>query len=318
MSDTPSHPIQAVVKRTGLSAHVIRVWEKRYGAVTPHRTQTNRRLYSDEEIERLSLLRRLSEAGQGIGYVAKLPTNRLKALAMDAAGSGADGAERLAAEHGAEAHVRTAVVAVQRLDAPALGEVLKRAELELGAQGVLQRVIAPLAQQLGELWREGTITAAHEHFATAVLRVFLGRAARPFAVEPHGPLLIVVTPAGQLHELGALLAGATAANLGWRVVYLGASLAAADIAGAARQNQARAVALSIVYPEDDPLLKAELTRLRELLPDTPILAGGRATSAYRRTLDEISALTPADLGELGTALDRIRQPMAGRRRPASA
>jgi MerR family transcriptional regulator, light-induced transcriptional regulator len=318
MSDTPSHPIQAVVKRTGLSAHVIRIWEKRYGAVTPHRTQTNRRLYSDEEIERLSLLRRLSEAGQGIGYVAKLPTNRLKALAMDAAGSGADGAERLAAGHGADAHVRAAVVAVQRLDAPALGEVLKRAELELGAQGVLQRVIAPLAQQLGDLWREGTITAAHEHFATAVLRVFLGRAARPFAAEPHGPVLVVVTPAGQLHELGALLAGATAANLGWRVVYLGASLAAADIAGAAKQNQARAVALSIVYPEDDPLLKAELTRLRELLPDTPILAGGRATPAYRRTLDEIGAVTPADLAELGTALDRIRRPVAGRIRSASA
>ena len=79
-------------------------------------------------------------------------------------------------------------------------------------------------------------------------------------------MLVVATPAGQIHELGALLVGAAAANLGWHVTYLGASLPAAEIAGAARQNRARAVALSLVYPEDDPRLEGELTRLRESLP----------------------------------------------------
>ena len=62
------------------------------------------------------------------------------------------------------------------------------------------------------------------------------------------------------------LVGATAAHLGWQVTYLGASLPAAEIAGAAVQKRARAVALSLVYPEDDPRLPGELTRLREALP----------------------------------------------------
>ena len=57
MEWTPGHPIKVAVRRTGLSAHVIRVWEKRYGAVVPARTAANRRLYSDEEIVRLQWLR---------------------------------------------------------------------------------------------------------------------------------------------------------------------------------------------------------------------------------------------------------------------
>ena len=70
------HAIKAVARRTGLTAHVIRIWEKRYGAVKPERTGTNRRLYSDEQIERLSLLRDITRAGHSIGPMATLPTEK--------------------------------------------------------------------------------------------------------------------------------------------------------------------------------------------------------------------------------------------------
>ena len=120
-------------------------------------------------------------------------------------------------------------------------------------------------------------------------------------------MLIVTTPAGQLHEIGALLVAAAAANLGWHVTYLGASLPAAEIAGAASQNRARAVALSVVYPEDDPLLEGELTRLRESLPvETPLLVGGRAMPAYREVLKKIGAIELTDLTHLLATLDSLR------------
>jgi methylmalonyl-CoA mutase cobalamin-binding subunit len=144
-----------------------------------------------------------------------------------------------------------------------------------------------------------------------VVRAFLNRAARPFAGVQDAPVLIVVTPIGQLHELGAGLVAAVAANLGWRAVYLGSGLGAADIAGAARQNHARAVALSIVYPADDPNLPDELVRLRELLPGTAIIAGGRAMPAYRGILDKIEAIQSQDLANLGSILDDLRIPTKG-------
>ena len=138
---------------------------------------------------------------------------------------------------------------------------------------------------------------------------FFGHAARSFAGTEGAPVLVVATLSGQLHEIGALLAAAAAANLGWHVNYLGASLPAAEIAGAARQSQARAVALSLVYPEDDSRLEGELTRLRELLPaDVPLLVGGRAVPAYGPALKRIAAHQINDLKELGRTLDALRKP----------
>jgi DNA-binding transcriptional MerR regulator/methylmalonyl-CoA mutase cobalamin-binding subunit len=297
--------IKMVVKRTGLSAHVIRIWEKRYGAVEPERTGTNRRLYSNDQIDRLNLLRQLTRNGHSIGQIAKLPAEKLRELGRESPGI-EEQTERTAAAP--PAHLDECIRAVRSLNSESLAESLKRAETELGSQGVLQRVVAPLAQTIGDLWREGVITAAHEHFASAVIRIFLGHAARPFAGTESDPVLVVATPAGQIHELGALLVAAAAANLGWRITYLGANLPAAEIAGAARQNRARAVALSLVYPDDDPRLESELTRLHDSLPgDVTILAGGRAMPAYRDVLEKIHALPILDLPHLFATLELLRK-----------
>ena len=301
--------IKVVARRTGLSAHVIRIWEKRYGAVEPERTGTNRRLYSDEQIERLSLLRDITQNGHSIGHVAKLPTEKLRELSKESHGTNGRAPRALTASPAAPTFLDECVAAVQSLDARALEETLKRAATELGAQGLLQRVVAPLVQTLGDLWREGTITAAHEHFASGVIRIFLGQAAKPFAGTDSAPVLVVTTPAGQIHELGALLVGAAAANVGWHVTYLGASLPAAEIAGAARQKRARAVALSLVYPEDDHRLDGELTRLHESLPpEVTLLVGGRAMPAYHDVLEKIGATQIADLTDLCATLDDLRKP----------
>ena len=303
------HSINAVVRRTGLSPHVIRIWEKRYGAVRPERTGTNRRLYSEEEVERLNLLRELTRAGHSIGAVANLPLSKLRKMVTEhdiGAKSRPSGQPNFLEE---------CLGAVRRLDAPGLEATLKRGAVDLGGQGLLQKVVAPLAQKIGELWCKGTITAAHEHFASAVIRVFLGHTARSFAPTESAPALVVGTPSGQLHELGALLAGAAAGNLGWQVTYLGPSLPAAEIAGAASQSRAHAVALSLVYPEDDPKLEGELIRLRELLPpELPLLVGGRAAPAYHTALKKVGALLINDLDHLCSVLEDLRKPASKHRK----
>ncbi len=305
----PLHTIKAVAQRTGLTAHVIRVWEKRYGAVEPSRTESNRRLYSDAELERLGLLRDLTHAGHGISAIARLPVEKLRKLAAEATALNGNSAER---QNSAKTSLlEQAVDAVTKLDAIRLDQVLNRGAVELGTQGLLQKLIAPLVQIIGDLWRDGEITAAHEHFASSVIRIFLGHAAKSFVAAENAPGLVVATPNAQLHELGALLVGAAAANLGWNVTHLGASLPAAEIAGAALQSRARAVALSIVYPEDDPRVEMELRKLRELLPaGFPLLVGGRASPAYKHALEKAGALHMKDLAHLCTTLDQLRKPKA--------
>jgi MerR family transcriptional regulator, light-induced transcriptional regulator len=308
-----SFSIQAVAERTGLSAHVIRAWERRYRAIEPERSPGKHRLYSDAEIERLTMLRRAVEGGHSIGQIARMPAQELAALVANRPPP-AHASNRALPDDPAVAIRSEAVRAVEQFDSAALETTLRSALLKLGHNGLLRMVIAPLAEEVGERWRRGELTAAHEHFFTASVKVLLGDLTRQFAPPLTAPRIVVGTPTGQLHELGAIMAAATAANLGWRPIYLGPSLPAHEIAGAALRNEAAAVALSIVYPEDDPNLARELTDLARLLPaNTRIMAGGRAAGAYFDTLVRIGALYAGSIEEFADQLDALR-----RRAPAPA
>jgi DNA-binding transcriptional MerR regulator/methylmalonyl-CoA mutase cobalamin-binding subunit len=303
------HSLRVVTQRTGLSTHVIRIWEKRYGAVKPERTASNRRLYSDAEIERLTLLRLATVAGHGIGSIASLPLERLKVLVAQAEPNARPQSEAGKPLSLPESFQASCLTAVKQMDVRRFEEALQRALIALGHQGLLRQVIAPLSQTIGELWRSGEVTAAHEHFLSASLKVFLGQMAKQFATPDHAPGILVATPVGQLHELGALMVNTAAAHLGWRTIYLGTSLPAAEIAGAAVQNHVMAVALSIVYPEDDPTLPQELANLRRFLPpQIHILTGGRAAAAYHEALTRIGAIQTGDLDAFCRQLDLLRRP----------
>jgi DNA-binding transcriptional MerR regulator/methylmalonyl-CoA mutase cobalamin-binding subunit len=316
MSDT-IHSIKAVARQTGLSPHVIRIWEKRYQAVTPSRTDTHRRLYSDQEIQRLILLRNATAAGHSIGNVARLSDERLRELAARpsaaAAAESAPAVEPSAADTAAAPQnpaeiIDAAIKATSELDAAALERVLARASVTLGHRGLLQKVVAPLAHRVGELWAQGVFKICHEHLASAVIRTLLANSVKLQSPHPSAPTVVVSTPAGQIHELGAAMVAAGAAHIGWRVTYLGPNLPANEIAAAVEQSNARAVALSMVYPEDDPTVDEELQLLRRLLPTTvSILVGGRASAAYRNTLQRIGAVIITDLNELYAQLELIRR-----------
>jgi len=304
-----------VVRQTGLSPHVIRVWERRYQAVSPGRTTTNRRRYSASEVERLMLLKAATHAGHSIGTVAGLTNDQLKALgggvSVAPASASMDGARATAVvmrPPQAEAFLDESLRAGRGLDSPGLDRALDQALVALGHRGLLTLVIAPLIQLIGEQWKAGILTAAHEHFASAVIRVFLSHVSRPFLASENSPVLVVSTPSGQIHELGAVLVGSAASSLGWWVVYLGPSLPASEIAGAALQRGARAVALSVVYPEDDTALPGEVDRLRRLLPaSTALLVGGRAAASYAGAFSETGITLIRALEDFGEALDRLRR-----------
>ncbi len=149
-------PIQLVARLTGLSAHVIRIWEQRYRAVEPRRTATKRRLYSQSEIERLSLLRDATHAGHSIGQVAQLPTDKLGKLVAASPNLQARAPRaETEAPRSASFH-EECVAAIQSLDAHALDEALKRGATALGALGLLQRVVpVVLHGDRTAMWKEG-------------------------------------------------------------------------------------------------------------------------------------------------------------------
>jgi len=197
--------------------------------------------------------------------------------------------------------------AVLRMDASGLEGLLERASVAMGQMRLLAEVIVPLVERIGDGWMRGEVKVSQEHVATSVLRTFLGNIARPIALHPRAPVLVVTTPAGQIHELGAIIVAAAATGLGWRVVYGGACLPAEEIAGMAIAQGARAVGLSIVHPTDDPGVSLELQLLRRLLPATTrILVGGRASNAYRKGIEAVGATRVGSLDDLRGELNRLR------------
>ena len=304
------HTIKFAAQQTGLSQHTIRAWERRYGALTPDRTATNRRLYSNEDIDKLKLIQRGVQAGHTVGRIAGLSASELAELLGPA---GRSEPPRAAEVHDPSAapdwapYLAECVGSVASLDGAGLENALNRAAIMLGAVALIENIMLPLMEELGENWAAGDVGPAHEHLATAVLRTFLGRTLATFQPPLQAPRVIVTTPQGQIHELGALIAAVTAAAAGWRALYLGPNLPYGEIVAAAHQSGAAAIALSIVYPHDDPGLNHELKALRtQVGPEMLIMAGGRAAANYREALDAIGAVTIRDIRGLRLKLDALQ------------
>ena len=295
------YPMRVVMSRTGLTADVLRAWERRYGAVQPYRSPAGQRLYSDRDVERLLLLRRATLDGHSIGAIATLDDHALEALLA-----------RSPATEAATPHaelrtlLREAMHAAERLDSSALEATLRRATMALGATPFVDEFAPRFLVEVGERWHAGTLGVAHEHLATSLVRRALDRVIEAFVVPVRAPRLVVATPAGEQHELGAMLVAAAAAQEGWRVVYLGANLPAAEIIGAAQDVHARAVALSLVAARGHDVV-AELRATARGLPDgTSLLVGGRTAELVVGETHARGVRVLGDIAALRRALRAIR------------
>jgi DNA-binding transcriptional MerR regulator len=293
-------PIRVVARRTGLKPDLVRAWERKYGAVVPARSDANRRAYSEAEIERLRLLRRVTELGHPIRIVARLPDDELIALLRP---PDSDPGDRTA-------DIVSALDAVLEFDEEGLRSQLDRAEAGMGRVPYMERFLTPLLRAIGDSRARGTMQPAHEHLATKEVRDQLSRMIAGPASETS-PRLVVATLSGQLHDLGTLMVSVAASELGWNVSCPGSSLAPEEISAAVSATKALAVAISLVYPEEDPRVVVAIDLLRRYLPSrTALLLGGRAVPAYRARIRSSGTYFGESLTELTNLLDTIRSQAA--------
>lgn len=295
----PRHPMRFVIRRTGLSADLLRAWEKRYQAVQPGRTPGGQRLYSDDDVERLTLLHQVAGNGRTISQVARLSADQLRTLLVEDAGAQTDSAgEDPETRRGAEL-TPLMLEAAAALDAQQLERLLRRATLHLGASAAIEQVIVPFLHQIGVRWHENQINPAHEHLATAVVQRTLHWILEGNAPVAEGPAIVLAAPEGERHELGLQIVTAVAAGEGWRVIFLGADLPAETIASATLQSGARLLAISIVSSQGTPALLKRLTALRHALPaSVTILVGGAAANQIRDQITAIGMHVLPDLTQL--------------------
>jgi len=298
------YPIQVVSQRSGLSADVIRVWERRYQAVRPARSPSNQRLYSENDISRLALLRTATTRGRRISSIADLSNRQLAQLLADDEPSTTS---IMPAQINSQERIEDCLNAILTMQPNALEKHLSSASLALGTLAFMNKIVSPLMQYIGDMWRQGNIRTCQEHMATAHLRSFLGQQIIHANTATHAPRIIISTPPNQTHELGALMSAVTAAMAGWNVIYLGSLAPIEEIAFAADIKDAKAVALGISYPNDDATLTKHLKQLRTLLPKhVAIIVGGPTLDRYRDALEAINAKAMDDLLQFSYYLDQLR------------
>jgi len=240
MAGEAKYRVGMVSKMTGLSTHTLRMWEKRYAAVLPKRTDAGGRLYTDADVERLRLLHKLVQSGHSIGGIANLPDGDLRGMTAAAPATSI----QTASQHLPELRERV-MAAIERLRIQEAEQLLTSAALSTEPSEFLKSVVAPILVEVGERWERGELRIAHEHACSTLMRGLLFSLMRLYPANDAQRRVVVGTPAKEDHELGAMMVAMLAAMHGWSVLYLGPDLPAEEIAYAVNHVDADLLMLSV-------------------------------------------------------------------------
>jgi DNA-binding transcriptional MerR regulator len=236
-------------RRVGVSSHVLRAWERRYGVPRPVRTAGGYRLYSEADEERIRLMR--SHIARGLS-------------AAEAARAAFQGALSPAA----------LAQALEGFDEPAAEAALDRLLTDFTIETVLRDTILPYLCGLGDRWKRGEVTVAQEHFASNVLRNRLATLSQGWG-RGRGPQALLACAPDELHDIPLLAFGIALRRNGWRVSYLGACTPVDDVIETAVATLPRLVVLSAVDPARFDGLEPSLVHLAGI---APLALGGRGAT----------------------------------------
>jgi methanogenic corrinoid protein MtbC1 len=259
---------------TGISADTLRMWERRYGVVSPVRTEGGYRLYDDASLARLTAMSALVKAGWAPSRAAVQVTSGTTLGPSDQADPGHPDASTVPGTQHDEVDllVRLAATFDRAAIAPALDEKFQGQELEALADSWLMPALA----KLGAAWRRGEVSVAAEHFVSASVQRRLAAAldAVPRPV-PSAPSVVVGLARSSRHELGVLTFAVLLARAGLDVVYLGADVPPDSWVVAVETSSPSAVVLGVPRLEDVPAVRDTAAALTSARPDLLVLLGGR-------------------------------------------
>ena len=196
--------------------------------------------------------------------------------------------------------------AVISLDPDRLNRSYDQAAVDLTRSALLKEIIVPLFEEIGNLWRNGSLKIINEHMATSVTRTLLLNMLRATAVSDTAPRIVIATAAGQWHDMGALTVALTAAEYGWHPFTLALICRLRKLRPRVKQTAPCAVAISITHLLDKHPLVNELRKLRRYIGDDLILfVGGQAIIGHTQILEEINAKHIPNVDQLSEELNSV-------------
>jgi len=260
------YSIKDLEKLSGIKAHTIRIWEKRYKLVEPARTSTNIRYYTDEDLKKLLNVSMLNRYGFRISNIVAMSPEELNRRLTNISLNESDYV----------IEVENMILCMIEMDESRFERILSSAVVKYGFEETMTGILHSFFEKIGILWQTGTITPAQEHFVTNLVRQKLIKTIdslkSPVAINPKVFLLFL--PEEEYHEIGLIFFHYLIKKHGHQVIYLGQNVPVADLKEIVSLRKVDFLFTSITCPMPGDSLQNMIHSLGTMFPDKTIFIGG--------------------------------------------
>jgi len=281
---------------TGIKAHTIRIWEKRYHVVSPERTNTNIRLYTDLDLKHLLNIAILNRYGFKISSIVGMSNDELNKHVI----------EVTLHETDYNSLIESFLVAMVEYDEVRFEKALNSSIIKLGFESAITNVIYPFLDKVGILWQTGTVIPGQEHFVTNLVRqkLILAIDSRQAIRKNHSRLFILFLPENEFHELGLLFAHYLLKKYGHNVIYLGANVPVPDVQQLSALKMPDFILTSITTALPSGDLAEFLQQLSDILPDGKVVVAGHQMAETNVNMPE-NILQVASISQFSEFVDTL-------------
>lgn len=261
------YSIKELEKLSGIKAHTIRIWEKRHQLVSPQRTQTNIRYYSDDDLKKIINVSVLNNHGVKISKIVGLSLDDLNRRVSEISET----------QESIEIYIDQLVLAMIDLEEEQFEKILSHLTVKFGFEKTVVEILYPFLEKIGVLWVTNNITPAQEHFITNLIRqkMIVAIDGLPLAPKTARKALLYL-PENELHELGLLFYYYIAKKLGYRTYYLGQTVPYKDLKSVFEVHQPNVIISALTSGPTPHSMPGYLARLSSDFVSATILVSGMA------------------------------------------
>ncbi|MFT6501648.1 MAG: DNA-binding transcriptional MerR regulator [Crocinitomicaceae bacterium] len=256
------YSIKDLENLTGIKAHTLRIWEKRYQILEPKRSETNIRYYDNDDLKKILNINLLYQGGFKISKIASFKdeeiTTKANNLLKDK--NATDSKE-----------INALIQSIIKLDTNEIEKILEEEYQEKGVLRLYQETITPLLVRIGELWQLNTLNISHEHLFSNTLRKFIIVKTNEVEVEkPLNKSVLIFLTKGEHHEIPILFYNYFLKSFGWDSIYLGANVPTEDLRLAIIQKSPDLVFTSMIINVTGDRFHRKLDSLLEIIPENKL------------------------------------------------
>nr|WP_319999652.1 MerR family transcriptional regulator [uncultured Draconibacterium sp.] len=262
---TEGYSIKDLETLSGIKAHTIRIWEKRYDLLKPERTDTNIRYYTDDDLKRMLNVSLLVRNGYKISKVAAWKEDDIKQTVLDVAKT----------KKSEEGYVDQLLLFMVNFDNVGFAALVNEIIKKYGLEEAMQNLFFALFERIGTFWQVGSIFPAQEHYITSFIRQKIIA-----AIDEHGIInskektILFYLPEEELHELSLLFYSYLAIKSGYNIIYLGQFVPFADLEKIRLHVKLDFIFTAFISPIQKEDLENYLGKLKELYQHQKVFITG--------------------------------------------